>query len=147
MRINMLEYSNVDINNELLIDIFNEGDPRVKWMVCDFIVRKKRYKKIGSWIINAYLNRTFTHDETSMLALCISKILKKNQAIDILKQGFLLHPVTTAEAFDKIIKPGDLPIIEELIERLHKAEHIPEEARKLGLRILGITEMQIITRM
>lgn len=146
MHMNILEYTTIDFNNEILIDIFDRGDVRVKWMVCDFIVRRKRYKKIGAWIKNTFLNRQYRNEETSSLALFISKIMKRESAFDVLFQGLNFHTVTSTEAICALVRPSERMKLDQLRERLKLLEHLPPHALELIKNYLGQAQLRLNKR-
>lgn len=146
MHLTILEYTSIDFDNEILTDIFERGDSRVKWKVCDFIIRRKRYKKIGSWIKHTFLNRQYKQEETAPLAFAIPKIMKRDQAFDVLFQALPQHTITTIETLCYMLRIGEDAILEKLTVRVKNLDNIPDYTRELIKNYTSAAQRKITKR-
>lgn len=116
-------------DGRILIPLFNEGNKQVRWFICDAIAYNPPLD-INDWVREIYLDKQYEYEETGLLPLAIIKLFPKDEARDLLRQGFDHHPGTTAFALGKIGKEADVLFLEEKLISKFESKFVYKEIEK-----------------
>ena len=120
-----LRESKSKYDGRVLIPIFNESDAQGKWFLCDAIAYNPPLY-INEW----YLDKQYGYSETGLLPLAVAKMFSRDEARNILKQGFDHHYRVSPEAFGKVGKLEDIPFLEEKLLANYDATHVKKDIEK-----------------
>lgn len=115
-------------DGRVLIPIFNEVDKQGKWRICDAIEHNPPLY-INDWVRETYLSPEYGAD-TGLLALAVAKMFPRDEAREILKAGFDLHPGITPEALGKVGKPEDIKFLKEKYKEEYTSKFVYKEIEK-----------------
>ena len=116
-------------DGRVLIPIFDEASSKEKWFICEAIVQNPP-KHLNEWVKQTYLDKRFGYSETGLLPLAVAKMFPKDEAREILKQGFDHLYRVTPEALGKIGCPEDISFLEEKLSKSYDAPHVKKDIMK-----------------
>lgn len=128
--LSVFDKTNLKFDTQILREIFDNGNNDMKWRVCDLIDRRKCWWGIEKWIVDIFLSSNYSYSEVGLLPLAIAKMLPKEEAREILKQGFDHHYRVTPEALGKIGKLEDIAFLEEKLLVSYDASHVHKDILK-----------------
>lgn len=121
-------------DGRVLIPIFDAVDQQGKWFICDAIEHNPP-RHINEWVRETYLDKQYGYNETGLLPLAVARMFPKDEARDILKQGFDHHYRVTPYALGKVGKAEDIPFLEERLLVSYNATHVKKDIEKAIKRI------------
>ncbi len=116
-------------DGKVLMPIFNESSKQDRWRICDAIVFNPPLN-INNWVKDIYLSKQYEYSETGLLPLAIVKMFPKDEAREILRQGFDHHYRITPEALGKIGTVEDISFLEEKMKLKYDASHVHKDIKK-----------------
>ncbi len=125
----LLQATDKRYDGRVLIPIFNESSKQDRWRICDAIEHNPPLY-INDWVECVYLDKQYDYFETGLLPLAVAKMFPRDEAREILKQGFNHHPEVTPEALSKVGTADDLLFLEEKLQRKYKKKFIYKEIEK-----------------
>ena len=129
-----LRESGEKYDGRVLIPLFEEANTQERWRICEAIAYNPPMN-IKQWVKELYLNKKYSYHETGLLPLAIVKMFPKNEAREILKQGFDHQNRVSPEALGKIGILEDIPFLEEKLLETYDATHVKKDIEKAIQRI------------
>lgn len=131
-----LRESREKYDGNILISLFEEANTHDRWKICEAIAHNPPLN-INQWVKELYLDQQYGYHETGLLPLAIIKMFPKNEARDILKQGFDHQNRVTPEALGKIGTLEDIPFLQQKLLKEYGAVHVKSDIEKAISRILN----------
>lgn len=125
----LIAKTDIKYDGSIIIPIFNEADTADRWRICSAIVKNPPLN-INDWVKSIYLSKTYSYSEIGILPLAIIKMFPKDQAREILREGFDHNYRVTPEALGKIGELEDIPFLENKLNLHYDATHVHRDINK-----------------
>lgn len=129
-----LRESRKKYDGSIIPALFEEANTLDKWFICDALVHNPPLH-LEQWVMDTYLNKKYGYSETGLLPLAVVKMFPRDEAREILKQGFDHHYRVTPYAFGKVGRLEDIPFLEERLRKTYDASHVHKDIQKAIERI------------
>lgn len=125
----LLQASKEKYDGRLIIPIFENSSSQDRWRICAAIMNNPPMF-LEEWVREIYFSKEYTYSDTGLLPLVVVKIFPRDEARNILKEGFDLHYRVAPEALGKVGRMEDIPFLKDKLLKKYEATHVTKDIEK-----------------